>query len=421
MKNNPSAMTGLYGSDENFQHAFRYVYRMKDAVDGEALSKAVNTAIKRYPYLAIELVKNEDEVLHTVVPNDRPIVVANRTEPYVIFSGDTNNHMLALLYHDNNIYLDSSHSFLDGIAACEFAKTVLYYYITEKYGKAIPSDNIRTLDTPMTEEEVIDPFLHLQPLTEKPVGSARRPDPSFSVAEGDRITEKKHTLYELKVDEDTFVNYSRSHNGTLATMSAAFLAKAILHLHDNVDRPVRINLIRNLRPVLGTPRAHHSLVGNILLEYSEKVKDWDMEKLGTISRDMLKFQTDSSNSLASIHAKKKQIDGLYAMDNLDAVKSACNQTYTNSGRYVTGVISYVGKIDYGILADYMESISAYVNPSYTNLVVEIGVLNGCLNYSFMQSFSDDVYVKAFAEELRQEGIEVEIGEAQPLLVPRINV
>ena len=26
-------------------------------------------------------------------------------------------------------------------------------------------------------------------------------------------------------------------------------------------------------------------------------------------------------------------------------------------------------------------------------------LNGCLNFSFMQSFSDDVYVKAFAEEL----------------------
>ena len=53
--------------------------------------------------------------------------------------------------------------------------------------------------------------------------------------------------------------------------------------------------------------------------------------------------------------------------------------------------------------------------------IEISAANGYFCYACMQDFADDVYVKAFVDELRKEGIEVEIGEAEPLIFPRINI
>lgn len=421
MKNNPSALIGLYGSNEDFQHTVRDVLRLKDDVDGAVLNKAVNTAIKRYPYLAVKLVKNKNEIIHTVVPNDSPIVVAHAAEPYRLLSEETNGHMLAVLYQGKEIYFDLSHAFMDGVSLCTFEMTVLYYYITEKYGAEIPSGNIRTLDTPIDGEEVIDPYLHLPPLTEKPTGGVRRATPCFTLSEGGLITDRKHTIYKIKVKEDSFIKYSRGNDGSPAATSAAFLAKAIFRLHGNLDKSVRIGLPINHRPVLAAPKAHHCLVGNIRLDYPEKVRDWDMYKLGTVTRSMVMLQSDPGNVLAELHGMKKHIDSLYSIGDLETLKARCNKTYASAGRYVTAVVSYVGKLDYGPMAGYLEAHYSCIDPAYMNIAVEIQAVNGYFCYAFMQSFSNDAYVNAFAEELRNEEIEVELGEAEPLMIPRINI
>lgn len=421
MKNNPSAMMGLYGSNELFCHTVRDTYRMKEDIDGEALTKAVNTAIKRYPYFSVKLVKHGDEVIHTVVPNDRPVVVADRTEPFTLYSKETNQHFFAVLYHEKEIYLDISHAFVDGTAIYEFAKTLLYYYIKEKNGMPLPAGVIRTLDTPVTDEEITDPYLNIPPLTEKPVGGRPKPVPAFRLSESGMVTDKNYAVFKLSVGEDVFMKYSRRNDGSPATMTAAFLARTIFRLHDNPGRPVRINLSLNQRPVLGTPKAHHSVVGNVVLEYPERVKNWDMHKLGTISRSMVMIQSDPANVLSGIHGMKKIIDGLYHIEDEGALKKACNRLFASAGTYTTAVVSYVGKSDFGVLDDYIESHYTYLDPYYCDISIEIAAVNGYFVYTFMQAFSDDVYVKALADEFRKEGIEAELGKAEPLIFPRTSI
>lgn len=421
MRNNPSAIRGLYSSNEKYQHTFRDIFRMKDEIDGGALEKAVNTAVKRYPYFAIKLVKNDNEVIHRVVPNDSPVVVAHRTEPLVLCSEETNEHIFAILYDGKEIYVDMSHAFVDGTGAYEFSKTLLYYYITEKYGKTFPAGDIRTLDTPITEEEVGDPYLHLPPMIEKPVGGVRKAVPCFSLEDGGKITDRTYTVYKLRTKENVFIKYCRSNDGSPATMTAVFLAKAIFRLHDDLDKNVRISMAQNQRPYLGTPKAHHSLVGNIRLDYPMKVRDWSIEKLGTVSRSMVMLQSDPGNVLADLYKTKEFIDSLYAIDDMDTLKAASNKLYASAARYATALVSYVGKSDFGVLEDYIESHFSYIDPTYMNLAIEVAAANGCFCYTFMQDFADDIYVKAFVDELRKEGIEVEFGEAEPLIFPRINL
>ena len=75
----------LYQDEKYFSHVVRIHVRMKDEVDINVLDKAVNTAIKRYPYFAVKVTVDEDGG-YVLVPNDKKIVVIPTADKMPHFS-----------------------------------------------------------------------------------------------------------------------------------------------------------------------------------------------------------------------------------------------------------------------------------------------------------------------------------------------
>ena len=422
MRSNPSGLTYLYGSNQHRHHTFRIAVEMKEAMDGAALRKAVDTSIRRYPYFSIELVLTEEDVLHKVVPNSRPIVIVDGVMPVLLNSEESNRHLLSLAYAGNTVYFDMSHSLTDGTGAMEFIKTTLYYYICEIYGKVFPTDHIRTLDTPMTEEELTDPYLNFPGLTEKPLGGFPGTSPAFTVEDYGVSLTKSETLFRMSVDEKAFMKYSRENDGSPATMTSAFLAKALYRLRGDAgdsDKPIRIAMPYNNRLALNKPLAHHSLVESCAVTYPSKVRDWSIEKLGTVTRGTVALQSDPSNMRAMIYAKVMLLDKLRAAADLETVKAICAESGKRGLNVVSSIVSYVGKIPLGALEDFIGSMYSCVQ-GFSGWIIEMNAAGGKLCYAICQAFSEDIYVKALADEMRREGIEVELGGAEPLIYPKIK-
>lgn len=420
MRNNPSGMTYLYGSNQQLHYTFRIAVEMKAAIDGAALRKAADTSIRRYPYFSIELVLTEDDIFHKVVPNSRPIVIVDGVMPVLLNSEESNRHLLALAYAGNTIYFDVSHSLADGAGIMEFVKTTLYYYVCETYGKAFPADHIRTLDTPISEEELTDPYLNLPETGEQPLGGFPKMGPAFTLKDDGMSLTGPETLFRMNVDEKAFMKYNRENDGSPATMTSAFLAKALYRLRGELEKPIRIALAYNNRLALNTPLAHHSVVGTCAITYPAAVRDWSIEKLGTVTRGAVALQSDPSNMLMMIRALSMSREKVYAAPDLESAKSLCAENGKRGLNAVSASISYVGRLPLGALADFIESMYSYLQ-SPAGLMIEMNAAGGKLCFAISQAFSEDVYVKALADEMRREGIEVELGGAEPLIYPKIKI
>ena len=420
MRNNPSGLTYLYGSNQGRHHTFRIAVEMREAIDGAALRKAVDTSIRRYPYFSIELVLTEDDVFHRVVPNSRPIVIVDGVMPVLLNSEESNRHLLAMAHAGNTVYFDVAHSLADGAGIMEFVKTTLYYYVCEAYGKAFPADHIRTLDTPITEEELTDPYLNIPETGEKPLGGFPKMGPAFTLKDDSMSLTGPETLFRMNVDEKAFMKYNRENDGSPATMTSAFLAKALYRLRGELEKPIRIALAYNNRLALNTPLAHHSVVGTCAITYPAAVRDWSIEKLGTVTRGAVALQSDPSNMLMMIRALSMSREKVYASPDLESAKSLCVENGRRGLDAISSSISYVGRIPLGALADFIGSMYTYLQ-SHVGLMIEMNAAGGKLCFAICQAFSEDIYAKALADEMRREGVEVELGGAEPLIYPKIKI
>lgn len=139
------------------QSIYRIGAKLDGDVDEAALRKAVNTALVRYPFFKSELKRGFF----------RPYLDENKASPVVeqddgvllkIFNFRHNHYFLfRTTYYGKRIFIDFFHGLCDGSGALNFFKTVLYYYYKEK-NIPFPSDNILTLDVPVSDGESEDAF-----------------------------------------------------------------------------------------------------------------------------------------------------------------------------------------------------------------------------------------------------------------------
>ncbi len=88
----------FYLCSEEMPFGIRVEITLKNEIDGEILETAVNTAIKRYPYFAVKIVKSGEELV--TEKNDLPIKVFQGDLLYPLGSAEVNYHLLALSYSE---------------------------------------------------------------------------------------------------------------------------------------------------------------------------------------------------------------------------------------------------------------------------------------------------------------------------------
>ena len=391
---------------------------MRDLIDPEILRRAVDMTMKRYPYFRVELQKKEGR--YVFAENHRPVVITDSLHGVDLNSEDSNYHMIAFCRKDNWIVLDVFHGMTDGTGAYEVVRTLLYYYCSERYNVKLKEEGIRLVGEEIPEEEWIDPVANRTDLP-LPKQNELMSDALNLITSAGLEEDHQHTVYSIAISESEFMRFNLDNDGSPGTMVSLLLSRAIAKLFPKAENVIRIALCLNQRKALHAPLAHQSLVGGVMLEYKDKMRNWPLEMQGTAYRGMVFSQSQEENVLMGV-ASIKGLNGMILSKESDTERLGI-ASYINSlaSRVVTATVSYVGKADYKEAEQYIRDFRLWTSSSGNGLLVEISAVNGRFTLDFLQTFSNPIFVNAFLKELEENGIVYDLQDVNELELPNIQL
>ena len=275
----------LYTTSKESPNEIRIRIRMRDLIDSDVLRHAVDSTMERYPYFRVELQKKGEQFIFA--ENHRPVVITNSLHGVDLNTEDSNFHMIAFCFQDNWIILDVFHGMTDGTGVYEVLRTLLYYYCSERYQVRLNGEGIRLAGDAVSEEEWANPVANRNDL---PIPPRNEMSNALNlIASACLENDRRHTVYSIAISESEFMRFNLDNDGSPGTMVSLLLSRAIAKMYPDAKEPVRITLCVNQRNALHKPLAHQSLVGGIMLEYKDKMRDWPLERQGTAYRGMAFF------------------------------------------------------------------------------------------------------------------------------------
>jgi hypothetical protein len=188
------------------------------------------------------------------------------------------------------------------------------------------------------------------------------------------------------------------------------LDRALHQLDNNIDKPVVAHVQHQYRSILRAPMSHHSLVNYIPVALAPRMGKWDVEKQNTVVRGQVILKGESESDAAAVNRLIKAFpDDAPFVDK----KSSMARYAEESIKGKTFGISYVGKMDWCGLEDYVDDLHVYIGEKHTKnmLLVEVMTIGEDFSLTFMQSGRCEKYLNAFIEEIRALEIPVSlVGE-----------
>lgn len=407
----------FYISSEKMPFTIRIEVGLKEAVSEESLQYAVGRAMKRYPYFAIRLVEKDGE--YRAVPNEKPVVVYPGPTVYPLGSEDVNGHLLALSYLEKKIAFTVSHVITDGGGFVPFIKTVLYYYLCDRYQTELDPDGINLAEDAFFEDEPGNPYPEEKMKDAAPFGKKKLPD-FFRLRDGGHVRDHNATVFRFKLNESEVMRFNHDNDGSPCTLLSVLMAKAIWSLHPEETRDLVSAVSFNLRPGLGNRRSYRLLCGAILLDYPNKMRDTDVTKLCTCSRGMTTLQSQPENAVYYAARQKKRVEELLAVPGIEEKKRLFGQMALKDSVENTFSVSYVGRVNFGSAEPYIDSMYNLTDGStYETVFLEVAAINGMFHVAFIQGFSSDVYYKSLLEQISLCGLSYEEDGVAELNTPKM--
>lgn len=430
---NVSSIVGFYGTDEASHYVFRHAVRLKENVSRECLEKAVQISMKRYPYYSIEVKVKDDDGNYSIEHNDRPVVVAESTDFVKLLSKEANYHMHVICYKGHNIFFDVHKAFAEPVMYMKFVKTVIYYYLIEKYHCDLNTVGIRLADSRLHVGECEDPLNDLEPepeVIEEPVDTEKSENEEYEGVEeeqefimkfSDFGYEKKKTLYRIEMDEKAFVQYSKQRDGSPASVLSSFLFKAISNVHPDLDREIVCGMYHNARHATDNLKTHSNISRVLTIPYSSKLKDKDVPFLATVTRGRVMINSEDDAVRKGLEKQVIQSREILAEKGLENKHKLARSIMETKYKNITFQVKYIGKILFGNLEPYIESMYTYEDTGIVDLRIVINVIHNRFCISFMQEFANDVYVKEFVRILEETGIVVDVAGPRDNKTPEVEM
>ena len=397
----------LYADEKTFSFAVRVRVVMKDRVDISALDRAVNRAIKRYPYFSVKA-ELDDDGAYVLVPNDRPVqVITSSGSLPKLGSKEVNEHLAFVDCKGKNIFFNISHSLCGGKGFMPWVMTNVYEYVRERYGTEPYAPGINKWDSKLLPTETSEPTLDT--LTdESPVYEYKSKKPVMMIADymnGMYNPFARHPNYRIfTIDQKDLLPFIKSNDSSVASFFLIAMAKALDKVLPEKHKVIGGEIAHNPREGLGIPDTHVDILSHVHIDYERDMLKQNMEKLGTMTRGQIILQTDPSVS----HSELRRNFEFY--EKLDKIKGITEKRrfYATHDRYSgkeaqhgTYIVNYTGNVDWGELADYVDS---YVIIVEGHLLLEITSLADKIFVCFMQLIDTDKYADAFKNTLNEMGI-----------------
>ena len=418
-----SELRSIYETTVSDPHTFRVTIRLKDLIDGDLFTRAVEQTMIRYPYFCVRLCKEGDQLFFE--DNPAPVPVFHSDSRIILGGEETNGHFIAFSYAANRIHVDGWHAMTDGGGLSPLFNTLLYVYCSKYYGVDIPSPDLRLPGNEISSKEWADPLK--VPLSEDYEGlTGKWSGHALQIGKGPQFfPEHPGIVTALRIPEKEFMHFNLSNDGSPGTIIALLCARAIDSLHPHEEDPVVISLCVNQRKALSAPLAHQSLVGDVRLLYSGKIKAMPFSTQATCFRGMVALQSDRGNVLDEIRDYQALMRELDAMPDRASRQRRCQALMEEATACMTATVSYVGKSRMGQIEPYIQEIncvpSTALPSSHTPVVIEISSVNGFFYVNFIQYLSDLQYTHAFIRQFRDNGIEYVVLSQEEAMYPAIDI
>ena len=221
------------------------------------------------------------------------------------------------------------------------------------------------------------------------------------------------------MDEKELMDYIKSIKATPNTLISLLLSKAIKKENMDSKNVVRMSICVDLRKLLDAPLAHQSLVSGIIFDYDESFANLNIEDEIKKIRQEVSESIKEPKSLFYISSSYYYLMMLSKEKDINKARQIATANKESTGGFVSGVISYVGKANFGESEKYITDFRTTTD-SPSALLVEIAAVNGKFYLDFIQNFKDERYFNAFKKELEDLKIRYELKDLIKLDLPRMK-
>jgi len=406
----------LYRNETLAPFSIRVKVTMKETVDLEVLKKSVKTALTRYPYLAVKAILDEDGA-YVLVPNDKePVVIRTPKKALGLGSGAANDYLFYVDCEGRDMFFNISHALCGGGGAFPWVMTNVWQYVKDRYGIEPFAPSIRKPGEPLLENECCQPSFDMLS-KEEPIYRHKSKDPVQLLK--DYMNGlfnpfmKNHNYYVFSFDQKDIMNFAKDNDASVVSFFMVAVAKALDKVLPEKVKVIGMETAHNTVANLGIPNCHSDLLSHIYVDFEREKLSWDMEKLSTMTRGQIILQSDLS--VDSIELRKKlelyeKLDTIKGLKNKKACMKKGDPSTGEGSHHGTSIVNYTGRMDWGEVAEYVESYVAIVGG---HVLCEISSMSDKIFLSVMQLIDTKKYINALKAVMDELGIEYRVEGPYP--------
>ena len=398
---NKADLPGIISSPKK-PNIMQFLFTLKDEIDCSVMYDAMQKTIKRYPYFAFRIVRTENGYDKT--ENQLPIIVKDSfSEELVLGSEAVNFHWVAAACEGRRLKLVVHHMIADGRSAMRFYKTLLYCYISEKYGIQPDPTGIILPESPISPDEDVKVYS----LLDGEDGTMRTTVEDPFVIPETVNDDMKGYLYQVTIPEKEFLASSKGSDNSPLTLLTVYMAKMFQNLCPDNKKDVYAGIAIDARNALNCPESRFTNSYVIFVKHSPSKIGLDMERLGTMTRGQIIVQSQEE-ILRYVHNSVMRISAqIRSTTDQGERQRLMHEIYQLVASNPTYTISYVGNPEWGCLEPYIEE--EYTLIMNNKLFLEVNAAGGKFCIAWVQGFENDAYVKTFQSLLSENGIHCEVS------------
>lgn len=410
----------LYESVPNSPLTVKVKIELSVDVDGEILKTAAQKAFSRYPYFR-RTVRIDEDGGYVLEPSEAQILVREEGETCELGGAEANGLFFAITYDKNSIYFNFSHSFCGGCGSTPWVKTTIWQYLTDA-GYSVSAEDVRLPDSALeageTELPRVDSFSNDMVLGEYRGGDSYVPVEDYIAAYMDPAVAKMAGYYPILIRKDDLMGYARDNDGSPNSVISAIMFKMTARVFPNAEQ-LSGRIACNYRTDVGCPNTYRDLVRLLHVRYKSYMKDWEIQKLSTVTRGAMYLQMQREIGQKEYRRLMEYRAGLDAQTTTkNKRKYAMEHSLLHTGVKDTYTISYAGKVNWGGMSPYIQAMYPITEG---HLMIEIISFEDVFCISFMALGNDKKYIEGFLNVLDEEGIPYQVGEKRLRNLPTVKL
>ena len=238
----------------DWSSVFRLSATLKETVDPQVLSSALDITVRRFPSICARLRKGFFWYYLEQIPAAPKLLPEGSCPVTNIPRRELRKCAFRVFVYDKRIAVEFFHSLTDGSGGLVFLKTLVAEYLHQKHGIAIPAQEgvLGRLEEPR-EEELEDSFLRHA----GPVAASRKENTAWQLT-GTPEPDGHRNLVCLRVESKQLLEAAHAYGVSATAFLAAALLQALTELQKEkvpvraLRKPLKVQIPVNLRRLFGS-------------------------------------------------------------------------------------------------------------------------------------------------------------------------